>query len=888
MKLGSKFVLLIISILATTMSVDAYLNYSSQKKSLLSNLVTKTDAHGSFVSLISTEAVLAIDYVVLDSYMRNISVIQDVVYGIVLAKDKQPLSSYIHKKNKLVQEAVEQVKSENIIKVSEHLLTLENIIEFNYPIVFEDLMLGEIRIGINTARIENRAQTGLVRQLVENAAIIAFLSVCIYFVFRTNTLYPISLLVKGAERISSGNLEEEVTNNSEDELGLLTKSFNQMMLKLKQSVEEKDDALLQLQELNKNLEGIVKERTSRLELAQQMASMGHWDYTSKNDCLVISNEVCRIIEMPDGTQLSARQIFNLIHRKDRKTVRTHLMQSIAKNLPFNTEFRIVKKEKQIVVSVFAETSGTLSDNNFTVTGIIQDITGRKEAELVARDALLEKNNAETANEAKSAFLANMSHEIRTPLTSIIGFAETSMDSAISDKERSEAIATVIRNGKHLLHVINELLDLSKIESSKLATEILEVNLYEILNDVEALLGLQANEKSLQLKFEYQYPLPIVIQTDPTRLKQILINIVGNAIKFTHEGFVRLEVGFDKEKSKVTFCVTDTGIGITEEKQKKLFSPFQQADSSTTRLYGGTGLGLFISKRLIELLGGDISLNTILKLGTRVNFEIDAGPVTEDNLTNRFTINAELSRKTTYSQVQLVGDVLVAEDSEDIQRLISWHLSKIGLNVSHANTGKIAVEKGMVKSYDLMLMDMQMPEMDGVEAISLLRASGYSKPIVSLTANAMNDDIERCLKAGATEFLAKPIEIEKLIDVLLKYIPTNSTPEETISTDNKEQQKDKAASANNGMSDLILQFIDGLDQRLKTIEQGASENDWEIVAAEAHILKGLGGSFGYPQITDIAGLLENLVRTSELSEAGDQVIKLSEASNQIISEWRKSA
>jgi len=474
------------------------------------------------------------------------------------------------------------------------------------------------------------------------------------------------------------------------------------------------------------------------------------------------------------------------------------------------------------------------------------LLGRSAIELAKQ-----KENALAANQAKSAFLANMSHEIRTPLTAIIGFGESTLDSNQTVDERLSAIKSIVRNGKHLLHVINEILDISKIESGKLTTEKLPTNLFEILSDLQYMAGRDAKIKGLDFKIEYNFPLPEKITTDPIRLKQILLNLCNNAIKFTEQGHVHITVSSDRQQ-RISFAIIDTGIGLNQAQIDKLFTPFTQADSSTTRKYGGTGLGLHISKLLIENLGGKLNITSTLNQGSRFEFDIDAGDLKDCHFVTEVTPTPEVIHKleSTAQAPQLIGSILLAEDNADNQALISYYIRKTGATLTIAENGAIALQKALGSAFDLVLMDVQMPEIDGLEATQQLRQAGYQTPIVALTANATHEDAETCYKAGCDEFLSKPINWDLFYQTLAKHLPSKLQAKSIITP-----IKTELIDEDPEILELVMTLLDALPDRLNQISEAMEQRDWETLADHLHQLKGLGGNFGYPQLTKLTARME---------------------------------
>lgn len=383
--------------------------------------------------------------------------------------------------------------------------------------------------------------------------------------------------------------------------------------------------------------------------------------------------------------------------------------------------------------------------------------------------------AERANQAKSRFLANMSHEIRTPMNSIIGYSDLLACEALT-LQQMDTVNRVTNAAKSLLTLINDILDLTKIEAGQLDVETAECSLQEVLDSVQSIMKPLADEKSIDFRVLRNRDVPSRIRTDAYRLQQCLINLVTNGIKFTDHGHVRLRVSLQRDGvgHLLRYDVEDTGIGIPEEQQQNIFEAFTQADESTTRKYGGTGLGLTITRQLAELLGGHLSVNStvgqgsVFSLTTSVDLPVDEGSLPgEDPVSERRLPGPPQTTLAAFS-----GRVLVAEDVESNQRLMTMMLSKLGVDVTIADDGEDAVEKALSLPFDLVLMDIQMPRMNGYEATDRLRRQGYERPIVALTANAMRGDDQKCLEAGCDGYLAKPIDIRELQRLLVRYMPAS--------------------------------------------------------------------------------------------------------------------
>jgi signal transduction histidine kinase/CheY-like chemotaxis protein len=467
---------------------------------------------------------------------------------------------------------------------------------------------------------------------------------------------------------------------------------------------------------------------------------------------------------------------------------------------------------------------------------------------------LAKNAAEAANRFKSMFFANISHEIRTPLTAINGFAELLLNSDRTDEQRLADAGIIRRNGEHLLSLINDILDLSKIEAGKMSVDRILCCPARVVGEVCSLLRYRAAEKGLTLDVNFNGPVPNMIRTDPTRLRQVLINLVANAIKFTKEGGVRLAVsiqpGMHAENPRLEVKITDTGIGIAPERQASLFQPFVQGDASITRQYGGSGLGLAISQHFARALGGDIALNS--EPGRGSTFTVTVGT---DSLTGATTDKCpeetmEAQDNFSGPKVRISGSVLVAEDGIDNQALIAAKLGETGLKLELAPNGQIACEKAMAaagrgKPFDLILMDVQMPVMDGFTAMLELRGKGYRGPIIALTANAMDRDRSKCLNAGCNEFVTKPIQMEKLFKAIgryLKVVPV--VPEPALA--------DEAAAASRAAQ--AQKFFQELPDELAQIEQAIERQDREQIKEVAQLMLGKAAAAGLKNVAPQAAKL----------------------------------
>jgi PAS domain S-box-containing protein len=424
------------------------------------------------------------------------------------------------------------------------------------------------------------------------------------------------------------------------------------------------------------------------------------------------------------------------------------------------------------------------------TGVKLDITERVRVEEALRSSETqlkqEKEHAESADRAKSRFLANMSHEIRTPLSAIIGYSELLLDRKKTEESRDEYLRTVIRNGQQLTRIINDILDLSKIESGVLTLESQVFSLEEMLADVRAMLGLQAQVKGLRLVVLSETPLPMRVRSDQIRIKQILINLIGNAIKFTNHGDVTVRVSATSRGSPaemlvcLNFDIEDTGIGLDEKSRFQLFRAFEQADSSVARALGGTGLGLYLARKLARALCGNVTLvRTEKGHGSLFRATVEAKREGDEFFTLPRAVESRNSvagiSPSTDGESNLDGvRILVVDDSLDMQILVEHILESYGAKVECADDGLAGVERALQGSFDVVLMDIEMPKANGYEAVRSLRQHAYSKPVIALTAHAMRGERERCLGEGFDDYLVKPIQRQPMLQAIMHFTGPKTT------------------------------------------------------------------------------------------------------------------
>ncbi|MGZ4116736.1 MAG: ATP-binding protein, partial [Bacteroidia bacterium] len=545
---------------------------------------------------------------------------------------------------------------------------------------------------------------------------------------------------------------------------------------LKQSITHSMERYKLLKSLEENTK-IVEQKTKDLsrkqhqfEEAQKMAHMGSWEWEIPTNKISWSDELFRIYGLePQQFVPATGSAVRFTHPGDKEWVEKITSAAYKEKHPFSISYRIIcAKGLERVVQEETQVINDADGNMQTMYGTVLDITEQKKLEEVTRA----KEFAEQLTLAKDQFLASMSHEIRTPLNGIIGFTKLLLQDKVTEKQRAQ-LEAIKSSSDILLVLINDILDLSKIEAGKIHIEETELKLTELINTVIASFELRVEEKQLKVTHKYDNRIPKILMGDPVRIEQILLNLFNNALKFTGEdGQITIQANLlneDEGKVTIEFIVSDTGIGIAAEKLETIFEPFVQADDDTTRKYGGTGLGLSIVKRLVELMGGTISVKSELNKGSSFIF----------TLPFKKTTATEVSKETKVllrtNELKEIGhlNILLAEDSEINTFLVQTILQNFGFDVDAAENGKAAIDFLEKKQYDLILMDLMMPEMNGFEATKYIRAKmkdPKSKiPIIALTADVNKQVVVKCTEAGMNDYISKPFNENELLNKIARLV-----------------------------------------------------------------------------------------------------------------------
>lgn len=803
------------------------------------------------------------------------------------------------------------------------------VISREFPLHFahrdQQVYLGKLIVTANLVGVYQRLQDKVLVILFTQTIKTFLVSLFILFLFQMlvgrylKTISAWSESLHASELAKPLELDRKATIHTvDDELTQVTKAINDMRMRLVLAHKELEDRVTDRTQQLVALNATLSQQSERLRALYETTSKpglsldDQIDAMLQHGCRFLGMEmakVCHIdtaagtntflytycepgLNITPGTRVKLADSFCSIAVKNNgPTAISHVALSEYRSYPCY-EFSHLEAYIAAQVRIQGEVFGTVnfasrtpcavpfSERDNDLINLIGSWIGvTLERQFAQRELSVAKESAEAGSVAKSAFVANMSHEIRTPLTAIIGYADMSLQADQSMQERIHALKTIHRSGTHLLRIINDVLDLSKIEAKRLEVDQARCSLFELMDDVEALTRMKATEKGLAFIVNYQYPVPTHIESDALRLKQILVNLCGNAIKFTEKGQVHVNVGYDRISELLTMEISDSGIGLTAEEMSRLFQEFQQADAQIHRKYGGTGLGLALSQHLATLLGGKITVASKKGVGSKFTLAITQH-VAPECLTDgqdralRAADNSQTYQAPTHAAVSFNGRVLLAEDNPDLRVLVAMYLRRTGVSLVTAENGVEAIEQITRERFDLVLMDIQMPVMDGLAAMRKLRHMDCAVPIVALTANAMKNDQDMYHAAGFSDFLAKPIEPEQLSRVLDKFLTrtATATADENIPIFSRVQDDDA------GIMSVVNKFVDRLPTYYADLTRAIEQHNWAAMREIVHDLKGLGGTMGYPLITEIATTMyfqsksENLASMQQLTARLGQLIE----------------
>ncbi len=487
-----------------------------------------------------------------------------------------------------------------------------------------------------------------------------------------------------------------------------------------------------------------------------------------NKCLIrVNSGYCEMVGYDEG-ELLHRSPLEFTHPEDQnEDINAFEELGSGRLKSYFTNKRYIRKDGQVVWASLTCTVCKWDESGRPIEGVttIIDISRSKESEESLAKA---KEAAEEANRAKSWFLANVSHEIRSPMNAVLGYADLlSEKSGITEAEKLIYARRIKNSGEHLLRLINDILDLSKVEAGQIKIEEMNFDMVDLVEECLQSLSVIAQGKGIRLQLTQKSKFNRRIQSDPARIRQILVNLIGNAIKFTEKGFVNVSLELNEASAtpQLIVSVEDSGVGISSDKQEKLFRPFNQLDNSVTRKYGGTGLGLHLSKRFAKLLGGSLELSwSCPSRGSCFTLAIPVGVAADMAEEPKV-----LPMRTKTSVLLLKGmQILLVDDSADNQILMKIFLENAGASVELAKDGGEAIEKALSGNYDLLLMDVMMPVVDGLEATRRLRERGYDRPIVAVSAHALREEVDRSLAAGCNDHLSKPVSCAKLVTTAYRY------------------------------------------------------------------------------------------------------------------------
>lgn len=755
-KIQSKIVLGTLLILGGFFLGQGYITITEQQRQLLENLKSEGEYLSNLLAKTSITPIQTYTFYVLQEHARIIEEIPQVAFCEI----------YDQQGNSLIQNNI-IINGQVITKKKRQVG--DNIWIFEKPIISDGQNLGRVEIGFFLDSVQKEIKERTYNLWKTFIILLVVIAVILNFFLIRLFVIPVINLSKTAQTISQGKFVMTDIKERSDEIGELARNFNLMSQSLKENFEE-------IKEKERTLEQKVQERTAevskakeQLDLALASSELAWWDWGAEHSLVTASAAYWKMIGYEPDEKRDARLIWEeSIHPDDKEHVLTRIRELVKHEEIFDISYRGRDRYENALWFRLMGKAVEISEERrpIRIIGIIQDVTDEKKREL---ELMRSREAAEKANRAKSLFLSHMSHELRTPLNTVTGFSEL-LTPMVTDKKQESYLNAIKTAGKSLLNLINDILDLSKIEAGKIELEKSPVSLRIIMSEIEQLFALKASEKKLRLFFENDDQLPEALLLDETRIRQVLLNLVGNSVKFTEEGHIKISTKVTTKRNNLLdldISVEDTGVGIPKEDQKMIFDAFTQQYGQNVNKFGGTGLGLSITRKLVELMNGTITVNSEKNVGSIFTVRLkDIESVfmetrpEEDKCYHLDGLQFEKS------------NVLIVDDIQSNRDLLGEVLNKLHLDFLTAQNGEEALLIAKEIEVDLIIMDLKMPVMDGYEAVKKLRDDPKLKtiPTIALTASATDKERSQVLKCGFNSFLTKPIDMNKLLRELTLYLP----------------------------------------------------------------------------------------------------------------------